>query len=146
MKRWPLLFEEIAYSACGISGGLGRERLLDLLLQTIHEFRLHVGEGQPGELLECAGGVRELAFGDEVFGLVNQPLGLGAVRGFCRFNFCRLVGFGGFSGLGSRIGGGLPLRLWGVHPMLACDESQPLHPAAFAEVVAIDGERHRQRK
>ena len=109
-----LLFGEIAR---GIFGGLGGERLLDLILQAVHEFRLLVAEGCPGELLEHGGGIRELAFGDEAFGFVDQPLGVGGVcsfRGFgsfCSFSFGSFGGFGGFSlggfsGLVSRIGGG----------------------------------------
>jgi hypothetical protein len=79
-----LLFEEIARGARRTSGGLGGERLLDLVLQAVHEFLLLVGEGLSGELLEHARSFREVGFGNEAFGLVNQCLdiaGVHSVRG-----------------------------------------------------------------
>jgi len=96
-------------SVCGllfgeIARGLGGERLLDLVLQAVHEFRLLVVERLPGELLEHAGGVRVIGFGDEVFGFVNQLLDLVVARGFSDFGgFSGFRGFnlGGFSYFGS---------------------------------------------
>ena len=74
-----------------------------MVLQAVHEFRLLVAEGLSGELLEYAGGVRVIGFGNEVFGFVNQLLDLVVVRGFSDFGgFSSFRGFdlGGFSDFG----------------------------------------------
>ena len=106
MKCCVLLFQQISSDIRRSFGGLGDKRLLDLFLEAVDEFRLLAAKGLPGELIEHAGRVRELALGDEALGFVDQLLGLAVIRGSSCFDGLRSLDFGGFRCLRKSVGVG----------------------------------------